>query len=487
MAQAGTSSTILSKFEISADKLDSWFSKFYPALILVFCFLNIKFLSYLVPDPDLFARLAVGKLIVQSGTVPLQDPFSFSPTKSIWMDHEWLSGVVFYQIYRGSGEIGLLFFKYLVAVATVAFLFRTQILLGSQKGRVSWVWALFTLIPCSYLWLSTVRCQVFTYLFISIIFYLLVSAEKNKRHTQLWFLSPLFLAWTQLHGGFVLGLLTLCLWILWSIYRRSFTWMLGLVLIFSIAATFISPYGGVAFWQNIIQALSMPRPNIDEWGAIPVLSFEGAAAIAVLLAFLIYRRFDLRGFSFVLIGFALGFVHYRLIALFYFFALIFGGESKFKDSPKMLQRTTAVVGILAIVFSLTITISTVIKNNLRFDYSGYPVAAFNWLKANKKSGRLLVDFTLGSYALWQLHPNFLVSVDGRYEEVYEEETVQNAMVALDLNSPTQLYAFKSLDPDFVLIRTEMNSSWKTSEAINGWNIPYSDPTYSLWIKGKRED
>lgn len=482
MAQTGNHSNIVSKFETTADKVDSWFSNFYPALILILCVLNIKFLSYLVPDPDLFARLAVGKLIEQTGAVPLQDPFSFSPTKSIWMDHEWLSGVFFYQVYQWGGELGLILFKYLMVAATVAVLLRTQIFSSGQNKRVSWAWALITLIPCSYLWISSVRCQVFTYLFISILFYLLISTEKKQRSVQLWFIPPLFSIWTQLHGGFVLGLLLFSLWMIWSIYRKSFTWMLGIVFILTIAATFISPYGGVAFWLNIIEALSMSRPNIDEWGPISIVSYEGAIALLILLIFLTCRQFEPRGLSFVILGFVLGFIHYRLIALFYFFALIFGGAPRIGTSVKMSVRATTVVASFSVIFSAVLMIFNLITQQLRFDYSRYPVTALKWLKENKKEGRLLVDFTLGSYALWELYPNFLVSIDGRYEEVYEEKTVQTAMVALDPKDSRHTASFSTLSPDVVIHETKALPIWKINPIMKDWQLNYSDEHFSIWIK-----
>ena len=45
-------------------------------------------------DPDLFARVAMGRLIHTSMSIPMQDPFAYTPVKDIWIDHEWLSGLL---------------------------------------------------------------------------------------------------------------------------------------------------------------------------------------------------------------------------------------------------------------------------------------------------------------------------------------------------------------------------------------------------------
>ena len=55
-------------------------------------------------DPDLFHRLAAGKLAIQLGKVSTTDSFAFTPKLAEWIDHEWLSGVVFYLLYEKFGD-----------------------------------------------------------------------------------------------------------------------------------------------------------------------------------------------------------------------------------------------------------------------------------------------------------------------------------------------------------------------------------------------
>jgi hypothetical protein len=45
------------------------------------------------------SRLGIAALFVEKfGAVPLKDPFAFTPKLPAWIDHEWLSGVIYYQI-----------------------------------------------------------------------------------------------------------------------------------------------------------------------------------------------------------------------------------------------------------------------------------------------------------------------------------------------------------------------------------------------------
>jgi hypothetical protein len=61
-----------------------------PLAILLLLLLSLCAVNLLKPDgdPDVWARLAVGKLIVESGAVPDRDPFSYTETRPLWVDHE---------------------------------------------------------------------------------------------------------------------------------------------------------------------------------------------------------------------------------------------------------------------------------------------------------------------------------------------------------------------------------------------------------------
>src|SRR5512136_2581501 len=75
-------------------------------LALVLTALSLALLTSM-PDFDLWARLAVGSIVFQTGHVLKQDIFSYLPTKALWIDHEWGSGVVLYGFVRCFGDHGL--------------------------------------------------------------------------------------------------------------------------------------------------------------------------------------------------------------------------------------------------------------------------------------------------------------------------------------------------------------------------------------------
>lgn len=59
-------------------------------------------------DPDMFARVAVGRLVQRDGGVSHTDPFAYTPKLDRWVDHEWLSGVIFWRVAESGGDGGLI-------------------------------------------------------------------------------------------------------------------------------------------------------------------------------------------------------------------------------------------------------------------------------------------------------------------------------------------------------------------------------------------
>src|SRR5512142_1078422 len=70
-----------------------------------------------IPDYDLWARLAVVSIFFQTGHVLRHDVFSYLPTKELWVDHEWGSGVVFYFFTKSFGNTGVFILKGLLIYA----------------------------------------------------------------------------------------------------------------------------------------------------------------------------------------------------------------------------------------------------------------------------------------------------------------------------------------------------------------------------------
>lgn len=87
---------MLTSYEKALDKLRNTLASPLALFLLPLMIMAWRLLSPSEADPDLFARVAVGRLVQAHGAIPLIDPFAFTPTLPLWIDHEWLSGVVFW-------------------------------------------------------------------------------------------------------------------------------------------------------------------------------------------------------------------------------------------------------------------------------------------------------------------------------------------------------------------------------------------------------
>ena len=68
----------------------------------------------LLSDPDTYSHIALGRWILEHGTVPTTDPFSATLRGTHWVAFEWLSQVVFAIAHAAAGWTGV------IAVTAVA-------------------------------------------------------------------------------------------------------------------------------------------------------------------------------------------------------------------------------------------------------------------------------------------------------------------------------------------------------------------------------
>lgn len=477
------------RFELFCDKLGLILQSPNTALIAFACTACYFFNLSLGADPDLFARMAVGRLVRELGFLPLQDPFAFSPKKPIWIDHEWLAGVIFYDLYQLGGDKALYLLKCLAAILTFHFLLQAQ-LIYSKKNKVAIVWTLICALNCTYLWASTIRAQVFSYLFLAYMLKQLLKFIQSKRWLELAFFPLIFAAWCNLHGGFVLGLALLIVFLLTG-KEQDLRVKLLVTLIFCCAATFLNPYPGLSLWSFLLEALRMPRPSILEWQAPSLFAIQAQVQNVVLIilgsAFVLDRKpADALARVILITSAILAYMAERFAAVFMFSAIVFASEfseslgsrlsSMLSSHKSTLVRSinfTLLLIILLCAFSIGKFL--VFFRSFELDKSSYPVAALAWLKQNEKSGRLLVDFNLGSFAIWVLYPNFRVSLDGRYEELYPESTLRLVESALSTNSETQRQALEILSPSHILLHISLLPQF----ASNTWMELYRDNSFVL--------
>ncbi|HEX8969547.1 MAG TPA: hypothetical protein VF937_16810, partial [Chloroflexota bacterium] len=224
----------------------------YTALLLAPLVITLlTWCAFLPTDPDYGWHLRTGQLIAEQHAVPRTDPFSFTATGNAWNDHEWLTELGMFVLQQQVGYVAnVLAFGALMAL-TGLVMFRTCRVwgVGELTSIALVLWAFGMSLPS-----AGVRPQTITRLLLAVTALVLTIYLRGGSRRWLWVLPPLFALWSNLHGGFVIGLGLLGLSVLGQVSlgltRRgapsdaSRSWApLILVTLACIAASVVNPQG----------------------------------------------------------------------------------------------------------------------------------------------------------------------------------------------------------------------------------------------------
>jgi hypothetical protein len=449
------------------------------AIFLLMVIATLYYLSHTRADPDLWGYLAFGRLFWTQGRFPYLDVFAYVPTLKPWVYHEWLTGVLFYPIYRTLGDPGLQILKNVLGLATVGATYLTARRRGADPLPIALI--LFISLDGLSMGYSPVRAQVFTFLFFAVFLYLLETARLSGNRRRLWLLVPIQIVWCNLHGGFLAGLGLILLYAVGeALSRRPFRPYLGWFLLAGLA-TLVNPYG-LKYWVYLAKAVTMPRPEITEWLSLFGAYKQGILTstdlfyflnLIVVAVFLVWwsRWREITPALVILFTLYLGVRHNRHLV---FFALTFAAympvlltaffrELKTRSEviawmQRLGGKIPALVVIVLIFFFSYRLISRnplILKLPSEPNQTGeyeiyYPVGAINYLQQRHLSGKLLVFFNWGEYCLWKLYPQCHVAIDGRYETVYPPSLNKEYFDFLDARKNWRDF-LKDYPPDMILI------------------------------------
>jgi hypothetical protein len=313
--------------------------------------------------------------------------------------------------------------------------------------------------------------------------------ERNNKKKFLAVLPLVFCIWCNLHGGWVLGLITLGVYSVGSFFHnRQKAVFTGIVTFFCLLASLVNPWG-FAYWAYLFHALTMSRVHITEWRAVSPISPVGIVLTLTLLLVLRGRgEWQHRFPEFALFLFSLftAFSHLRLVGFYFLVLSIFMAQDLIRgvtNTGKVFSRhKTKIASALMLVTHSALGAGVIfflyqIPSGFRgLDYSYYPKPAVEWLWSSGYKGKLLLGFNHGSYALWRLFPRFRISVDGRFEEVYESGIVDRNRCALSSACKDQKHAMEEIRPDLILSTKKQFALPKGAS----YEKVYEDDTYEVF-------
>lgn len=400
-------------------------------------------LSSTIVDLDLFHQMALVREWRTLGTLPLVDLYAFTPTIQPFMHHEWGAGALAYAVAAAVGGAGISLLRFALGLGLAIVIVRTALRTGASPIVIA------MLAPVAIVLVESgfppLRAHAYSFLFAAILLHL-CERDRAERSWRLWTLVPLFALWVNFHGGFVLGVALLGVHAAERALRREGGARVVLVLVAVVAVAVVNPYG-LGYYAHIARSLAVDRALVSEWGPIwqvgvPVhqqVAF-GAAVGVVAYGLAFGKRGTRNGLLILGVTAILSVRHHRLLPFFgvawlvYCPALLNGTVLDHTlQSISRHQRTLVVVsGVIAVAAGALIWSAHPLRLRVPNDpVDGdpgaapyYPVQAVAFLEAQRFRGNLLTPFGQGSYVLWKLYPAVKVSLDSRYEAVYEPSLVE---------------------------------------------------------------
>lgn len=463
-------------------------------------------LSNTIADPDLWGYLAFGRLFRETGTFPYRDVFTYLPVTTPWIYHEWLTGVLFYPVYKHAGLDGLLLLRYLLAGITGVAIYRTARLRGAT-GNQAVAGIGIAALGIFGIGFSPVRAQIFTYLFFVLFLHVLETARTRGGGKRLWLLPAMMLPWCNLHGGFLAGLGVIAFYILdgWAMRRPLLPYLLALSA--CAAVTLVNPYG-IEYWRYLVDAVAMPRPEIPEWAPLFRTSKTGLSLPAVAYLLLIMgvsaalllrsRQTDIPAISCLAATLFLGLLHARHIVFFLISASVFvPGLSGLRAARKpdlaglLGKKGVSIVSLSALALlaafalprlhdsrPLTMKVPSVPDAEGKGMY--YPVGAADHIRERGYSGNVLTLFEWGEYLLWTLHPQCRVALDGRYETVYPKRISESYFEFYNATGKWD-ELLNAYPPDMILVKSSSGVR-ALLDRSPAWKPDFEDKGSVLYVR-----
>ena len=298
-------------------------------------FLSALFVVALIPvtsiihDPDFWWHLRTGQLILAHGGLLGTDPFTYTAATHQWTMHEWLTEVLFALLQRAGGlGVIVLLLSVVTWLGLLCLALRARLRNPSRLALGAGI--LLAAVAGYPIWGP--RVQMVTFCFAALT---LLLAERHivRGGRGIWLLVPLYLLWSNLHSGFILGLGFLALILIAEVAGRGLGFpdataapsarlrTLALVLVACSAVSMINPNGpAILFYAFLTQGsgaqqsliLEWHSPSFQDWVVVPF----GLMLMTLIALVVVNRRIRARDAALVLVGIALALQSVRHIAVF---------------------------------------------------------------------------------------------------------------------------------------------------------------------------
>lgn len=461
-------------------------------------------------DTDFWWHLKDGQYIALNHVVPARDFMSYTLTGHAWTDHEWLAEVWLYVSYRIAGLWGPIAMFAAVICATFTLVYARMTAMKLNKVLVLFMVA-SAFMASSASWGP--RIQMMTLMFLAA-FSLILDAFSRTRNRRLLFTLPLLmLFWTNIHGGFVLGLVLITITLagewLNRLTRLQQSWSthdlraLALTLGGTVAVTMVNPNS----YRQLLYPLTFVLPNaytnlIEESASpnfhLPVMMLFEAFLLVLVAAFFVGRpRLNWTHLFLVLAFTHLALSQVRNVAIWAvvispLVALYIQGAipELQRHFPAFSYRRRPVSGRIGPILNLTllavIALAYVLESThfvnattLRTaEQENYPRGAVAYMQSHSLPQHTFVSYGWGGYMLWNLFPRYRDYMDSRADTLYTNAILHDYLNMYSAK-PNWNAVLRHRDVRNVLVEPTAPLAQVLAQD-RGWRLVYSDAVSVLY-------
>lgn len=466
------------------------------SLLLLLCCFTVS--AYTTLDPDLGWHLAMGKIILEKG-IPSTDPFSYTMASFPFIDHEWLTNTIMWQIHRVSGVGPLVIVFVSLVVATIYFLqkiIKKYLVEFFQKKSLKHSYIVMILSIATLLPFFGIRPQVESWFLFTIwilildnFLYAFNNFAQHQKSSLYVTAFALVVVWTNLHGSFPLAVVSSIIVTITKSIQEKKIWQSGVILtILVVAATILNPYG-LAIWKEILQQMSdsQLRWRISEW--IP--SIFGAPFTSLLLVSIslplqirYYKRLPkpLLALSSFLFIQAVGSVRHVPLwvissAPLTVLSIEFFDEeiSSIKYGKKRFNKAVTFMLYLAAGIITYQSLFEVYNKSKVLGYSKYPDNALRYLQNHPTEDQIFAPYHWGGYLIFNF-PEKKVFIDGRMPSwrwkdnpINESENIMDEYVTLQYEPEQYKNIFDKYNIRTVLLNSKEESQFSFENKITSFS------------------
>ncbi len=456
----------------------------------VLFFLAIGFLigRRVLGDNSFLTHFATGQLILDRGSVPTTDPYSFTAHGEPWVVQSWLASVLYAAIDSVAGGFGIRVLNGVLAGCSAAMVWK----LTSQKNTnvfVPLVLSGAVLIIGATMW--SARPLLFGLLGLVLVF-----ATVEGMFRPQWVL-PVMWVWVNTHGSFPLaGVLVGTIGVGEWIDRRQFPVDTAKILAWVTAGTLlgaVNPIGPRLLWFPVqLLRRGDALDNVVEWQPFTLEGLTAWVFAGLLVGFIVSLTQSVQWRSVVpatVFSIAAFLAIRNIVVASVVLAVVSAPNLRIVFGQLGHSDRGAVPRVLGFGSGALLALAVVTATSVPMEFDGYPIEEINVLEAEgllDGEARILHSEVVGNYLGFRQGADANVFVDDRFD-FYPQQVLDDFDVLLYGGDYGDVIA--RYEPDAILWKTggglqawlDARPEWVVAEPLESIDDETGDRTESDWF------